>query len=210
MKYSYFRPKSLLQRATQRVTANNFLYFCSMNRDITIRQATVADAEFIAHAVCMAVGYDMSHPIYPVFLHLARMEHSQYSYVNTLVAESGGRVVGALVGYDGARLKELREPIFPLLEQHLGEAINIEDETEAGEFYLDSLGVLPECRGFGIGRALIVAMRDRAFAEGYERVGLIVDFDNPDAERLYQSLGFRRVGTKRFLGHDMHHLQAWC
>lgn len=209
MKYSYFSLKSLLQGATRRVTTNNFLYFCSMNRDITIRQATVADAEFIAHAVCMAVGYDMSHPLYPVFLHLARMEHSQYSYVNTLVAVAEGRVVGALVGYDGARLKELREPIFPLLEQHLGEAINIEDETEAGEFYLDSLGVLPECRGCGIGRALIVAMRDRAFAEGYERVGLIVDFDNPDAERLYQSLGFRRVGTKRFLGHDMHHLQAW-
>ena len=210
MKYSYFSLKSLLQGAIRRVTTNNFLYFCSMNRDITIRQATVADAEFIAHAVCMAVGYDMSHPIYPVFLHLARMEHSQYSYVNTLVAVVEGRVSGALVGYDGACLKELREPIFPLLEQHLGEAINIEDETEAGECYLDSLGVLPECRGCGIGRALIEAMRDRAFAEGYERVGLIVDFDNPDAERLYQSLGFRRVGTKRFLGHDMHHLQAWC
>lgn len=210
MKYSYFSLKSLLQGAIRRVTTNNFLYFCSMNRDIIIRQATVADAEFIAHAVCMAVGYDMSHPLYPVFLHLARMEHSQYSYVNTLVAVVEGRVVGALVGYDGARLKELREPIFALLEQHLGEAINIEDETEAGEFYLDSLGVLPECRGCGIGRALIVAMRDRAFAEGYERVGLIVDFDNPDAERLYQSLGFRRVGTKRFLGHDMHHLQSWC
>lgn len=209
MKYSYFSLKSLLQGAIRRVTTNNFLYFCSMNRDITIRQATVADAEFIAHAVCMAVGYDMSHPLYPVFLRLARMEHSQYSYVNTLVAVVEGRVSGALVGYDGARLKELREPIFALLEQHLGEAINIEDETEAGEFYLDSLGVLPECRGCGIGRALIVAMRDRAFAEGYERVGLIVDFDNPDAERLYQSLGFRRVGTKRFLGHDMHHLQSW-
>ena len=181
-----------------------------MNFSFDIRPATLADAEKIALAVCMAVGYDSTHALYPVFLTLARMEHSQYSYVNTLVAESGGRVVGALVGYDGARLKELREPIFPLLEQHLGEAINIEDETEAGEFYLDSLGVLPECRGCGIGRALIVAMRDRAFAEGYERVGLIVDFDNPDAERLYQSLGFRRVGTKRFLGHDMHHLQAWC
>lgn len=209
MKYLYFSLKSLLQGAIRRVTTNNFLYLCPMNRDITIRQATVADAEFIAHAVCMAVGYDMSHPIYPVFLHLARMEHSQYSYVNTLVAEVEGRVSGALVGYDGACLKELREPIFALLEQHLGEAINIEDETEAGEFYLDSLGVLPECRGCGIGRALIVAMRDRAFAEGYERVGLIVDFNNPDAERLYQSLGFRRVGTKRFLGHNMHHLQSW-
>ena len=63
--------------------------------------------------------------------------------------------------------------------------------------------------GRGIGRALIEAMRDRAFAEGHARVGLIVDVDNPPAERLYLSLGFQRVGNKRFLGHAMHHLQAW-
>jgi ribosomal protein S18 acetylase RimI-like enzyme len=180
-----------------------------MKTNYTIRPATIADAEFIALAVCMAVGYDRSHPIYPVFEQLARMEHSQYSYLNTLVAEADGAVVAALVGYDGARLEELRAPIFPLLRQHLGEVINIEDETEAGEFYLDSLGVVPEYRGRGIGRALIVAMRDRAFAEGHERVGLIVDVDNSSAERLYQSLGFRRVGNKRFLGHAMHHLQTW-
>ena len=180
-----------------------------MNTPFNIRPATLADAESIALAVCMAVGYDATHALYPVFLELTRMEHSQYSYLNTLVAEVDGAVVGALVGYDGARLKELREPIFPLLKQHLGEVINIEDETEACEFYLDSLGVVPEYRGRGIGRALIVAMRNRAFAEGYERVGLIVDVDNPSAERLYTSLGFRRVGNKRFLGHAMHHLQTW-
>jgi ribosomal protein S18 acetylase RimI-like enzyme len=180
-----------------------------MNNSFSIRPATLADAEHIALAVCMAVGYDSTHALYPVFLQLARMEHSQYSYLNALVAEADGAVVAALVGYDGALLKQLRAPIFPLLEQYLGEVINIEDENEAGEFYLDSLGVVPDYRGRGIGRALIEAMRDRAFTEGHERVGLIVDVDNPSAERLYQSLGFRWVGNKRFLGHAMHHLQAW-
>jgi ribosomal protein S18 acetylase RimI-like enzyme len=180
-----------------------------MNNSFSIRPATLADAEHIALAVCMAVGYDSTHALYPVFLQLARMEHSQYSYLNALVAEVDGAVVAALVGYDGALLKQLRAPIFPLLEQYLGEVINIEDETEAGEFYLDSLGVVPDYRGRGIGRALIEAMRDRAFTEGHERVGLIVDVDNHSAERLYQSLGFRCVGNKLFLGHAMHHLQAW-
>jgi ribosomal protein S18 acetylase RimI-like enzyme len=180
-----------------------------MNNSFSICPATLDDAEHIALAVCMAVGYDSTHALYPVFLQLARREHSQYSYLNALVAEADGAVVAALVGYDGARLKELREPIFPLLRQHLGEVIDIEDETEAGEFYLDSLGVVPDYRGRGIGRALIEAMRDRAFAEGHTRVGLIVDVDNPSAERLYKSLGFKRVGNKRFLGHAMHHLQVW-
>lgn len=57
------------------------------------------------------------------------------------------------------------------------------------------------------GARLLVAMRDRALAEGYEHVGLLVDFGNPDAERLYLSLGFTRMEERQFLGHDMWHLQ---
>ena len=185
-----------------------FYYLCAMNREVTIRPATIHDAELIAEVVCMAVGYTTEHPIYPVFLELAKRDVAQYSYRNTLIAEVDGRAVGALVGYDGARLEELRRPIFELLERHLGSIPDIEDETSAGEFYLDSLGVLPSYRGRGIGAALLSSMRDMAFEQGYERVGLIVDVDNPNAERLYSSLGFRRVGDKRFLGHAMHHLQA--
>lgn len=174
---------------------------------IEVRPARREDAAVIARAVAMAVGYDASHPIYPVFLALAEREATQYSYCNALIAEVGGVEAGAIVGYDGALLAELRKPIYPLLEQHLGTIPHIEDETAAGEFYLDSLGVLPEFRGLGVGSALLNAMSGRAFAEGHERVGLIVDFDNPKAERLYSSLGFVRVGTKLFLGHQMWHLQ---
>lgn len=175
--------------------------------DVTVREARREDAGLIAEAVCMAVGYDSTHPLYAVFKTLAECEQTQYSYRNTLVAEVNGRAVAALVGYDGALLEQLREPIFSLLEEHLGHVPTIEDETQAGEFYLDSLGVLPEFRGMGIGRRLIDAMTQRALERGHERVGLIVDFDNPDAERLYTSQGFRRVGVKPFLGHQMWHMQ---
>lgn len=174
---------------------------------IIVRPARREDAALIAEAVAMAVGYDTAHPLYPVFLALAEREGTQYSYQNALIGEVEGVAAGAIVGYDGARLEELRQPIYPLLKQHLGTIPHIEDETSAGEFYLDSAGVLPEFRGLGVGRALLTAMSDRAFAEGHERVGLIVDFDNPQAENLYASLGFERVGTKLFLGHQMWHLQ---
>ena len=191
--------------------AKRFYYLCGMDMTgtskITIRAARREDAAHIAQVVCMAVGYDTSHPIYPVFLTLAASDNSQYSYRNTLVAEVDGAVAGALVGYDGARLMELREPIFPLLLEHLGDVPHIEDETSSGEFYLDSLGVFPPFRGMGVGSALLNAMSERAFAEGHERVGLIVDVNNPKAEKLYAELGFVRVGMKKFLGHDMWHLQ---
>lgn len=178
-------------------------------KKIVVRPAGREDAALIAEVVCMAVGYDTARPIYPVFLTLAASDKAQYSYRNALIAEVDGTVAGAIVGYDGAMLYELREPIFPLLEKYLGSVLDIEDETAAGEFYLDSLGVLPQFRGMGVGAMLLNAMSNKAFAEGHTRVGLIVDFDNPRAERLYTELGFVRVGQKRFLGHDMWHLQKF-
>ena len=176
--------------------------------DIKIREAVAADAPLVGRVVLMALHYDDTHPLASIFARLAAREVSQYSYRNALVAEIGGAVVGAIIGYDGARLEELRKPLYELMVEKFGGVRPVEDETSAGEFYLDSLAVLPQWRGRGVGGALLSAARDRAFAAGHERVGLIVDFENPRAEALYNSLGFERVNATTFLGHDMWHLQA--
>ncbi len=178
------------------------------NKTITYRNATINDAPFIAKVICLALNYNpQSNPLYVVFEELARMEISQYSYRNTIVAEINGVAVGAIIGYDGARLHELRAPIYPLLFKHIGKDITIEEETQAGEFYLDSIAVVPKWRGHGIGRKLLTLMRNRAIENGHKRIGLLVDFDNPEAEKLYNSLGFKRINTTTFLGHKMWHLQ---
>lgn len=177
------------------------------NMKITIREATVHDAPFVARAVLMALHYDESHPFYEVFKELASRTDAQYSYCNALIAEVDGMPAGAIVGYDGARLYELREPLLAIVREREGRELEIEDETSAGEFYLDSLAVLPEYRGCGVGSMLLAAASEKAFAAGHERVGLIVDFDNPRAEALYSSLGFVRVNATTFLGHNMWHMQ---
>ena len=176
--------------------------------DITVRKAVVADAPFLGLVVAMALGGNESHPYYNIFVELAARSDSQYSYCNALVVQVDGVVAGAIVGYDGARLQELRRPLYELMRRHLGEVRVVEDETSAGEFYADSLAVLPQYRGMGVGRLLLGTMRDNAFALGFDRVGLLVDFDNPRAEKLYSSLGFSRVNRTTFLGHDMWHLQV--
>lgn len=176
--------------------------------NIKIREAAAADAPLVGRVVLMALHYDETHPLAPIFAELALREVSQYSYRNALVAEVDGSVVGAIIGYDGARLEELRKPLFELMREKFGNIPTVEDETSAGEFYLDSLAVLPQYRGCGAGGALLAAARDRAFAAGHERVGLIVDFENPRAETLYKSHGFERVNATKFLGHDMWHMQA--
>ena len=184
------------------------------NLSIKIREAGKEDSPFIAQAVAMAIGDETALKKYcgedyiTLLSKIAENEKSQYSYTNCLIAEIDGTTAGAVVGYDGAMLHELRATTYSIIYNELGRTPSIPDETEAGEFYLDSLAVLPKYRGIGIGRQLITAIRDKAFSAGHNRVGLIVDFDNPRAEALYTSLGFTRIKTKIFFGHKMWHMQA--
>ena len=181
--------------------------------EITIREANKNDSKLIAQIIAMAIGFDLaedyagSKDVIKVMGEAAEKDDTQYSYRNALVAEVDGTPVGAIVGYDGGRLKELREGSLSVIRKyHPGVEIN-EDETEPGEFYLDSLGVLPVYRGHGIATRLLNAMMNKASEEGHSRFGLLVDFENPDAERLYRSLGFQYVGERPFFGHMMKHLQ---
>lgn len=180
---------------------------------IITRRALCEDAEIIANAVAFAIGDECALRNYcgdnymAVLAEIARGDATQYSWRNAIVAEVEGKIVGAVVGYDGAQLYALREGTFAILSRYVGRVPNIVDETEPGEYYLDSVGVWPAYRGMGVGRALVEAFCERAFGEGCDRIGLIVDNENPNAERLYASLGFQRVGTKSFFGHQMWHLQ---
>ena len=138
---------------------------------------------------------------------LVEREDSQYSYRNTLVAIDGDRVVGISVSYDGGRLHELRRAFIEAAKYHLGKNHSrMDDETQAGELYLDSLAVLPEYRRQGIARALLLATKERANKMGLPCVGLLVDKSNPAGEALYSSVGFRYVGDNRWGGHPMKHL----
>jgi ribosomal protein S18 acetylase RimI-like enzyme len=184
-----------------------------MSPTIITRHATREDAEIIAKAVAMAIGGEFALRDYcgedymSVLEEIARGDATQYSWRNAIVAEVEGNVAGAVVGYDGAQLYALREGTFAVLRACVGRVPNIVDETEPGECYLDSIGVLPQYRGLGVGGALVEAFCVRAFNDGHHCVGLIVDQDNPNAERLYTSLGFKRVGVKPFFSHQMWHLQ---
>ena len=180
---------------------------------IIVREARREDAAMIARAVAMAIGNETALREYcgedylAVLEKVACCEATQYCWRYALVAEVDGVVAGAIVGYDGAELERLREGTFAVLRESIGRVPNIGNETEAGEYYLDSVGVLPEFRGMCIGRLLVEAFCKKAFKEGHECVGLIVDYDNPKAERLYSSVGFQRVGNRLFFGHRMWHLQ---
>ena len=179
---------------------------------ISIRKAQKEDASQIAELFMLAwpvedileangITYQQLHES---MAGIAASEQTIYSYENTFVAECDGRIVGAMCAYDGADYQRLKQPVVDLLGNDSGFAQL--KETEAGEFYLDSVGVLEEYRGRGIASRLFAAQIERARTLGHKVAGLIVDEDKPQAEALYARLGFIHLDKKDFFGHQMKHM----
>ena len=181
--------------------------------ELNIRKATAEDAPFIAQVVCTAIACEESLRGYcgenymDVITQIASEEGTQYSWQNALIAEVDGCLAGGIVAYDGAKLYPLRGKTWDIIENITGKRPFIVDETQAGECYLDSLAVLPEYRGKGIAKQLILSLAEKVKNEGIPYVGLLVDVDNERGQALYKSVGFKFVNKSDFLGHKMYHLQ---
>ncbi len=184
---------------------------------IEIREATKNQAAEIASLIMMAMtddcclyfcgdGYGLE-DFRKMMTMLVEREDSQYSYKNTLVAMDADKVVGISVSYDGGRLHELRRAFIEAAKEYIGkDHSGIDDETQAGELYLDSLAVLPEYRRQGIAKKLVMATKKRAGMMHLPCVGLLVDKDNPEGGAFYTSIGFRYVNDSKWGGHPMKHL----
>ena len=83
----------------------------------------------------------------------------------------------------------------------------MDDETQTGELYIDSLAVADTYRRQGVAEALLRATVSRAEMLCLPAVGLLVDKGNPNAERLYRRIGFCYVNDAMWGGHAMRHLQ---
>ena len=186
---------------------------------IKIEQAQPSQAPDIAHLIMEAMNHECC-------LYFAGEEHgllgfhglmtdlvcrtdSQYSYLNTLVALNAQReVIGVCTSYDGACLHRLREAfVQSCLARFNRDFGNMDDETAAGELYVDSLAVDARYRGKGIAKTLLKSTIDKAKQLQLPAVGLLVDKGNPKAERLYASIGFQYVDDNQWGGHAMRHLQ---
>lgn len=187
------------------MTADCCLYFCGEGHgqeDMTAGRAGSRSAEQASmHRSRLLAAF------LKMMTMLVEREDSQYSYRNALVAMDGDRVVGTSVSYDGGCLHELRRAFIEAAKEYLGkDHSGMDDETQAGELYLDSLAVLPEYRRRGIARQLLMATKQRANRLGLPCVGLLVDKDNPVGEALYASVGFHYVNDSQWGGHPMKHL----
>lgn len=67
----------------------------------------------------------------------------------------------------------------------------------AGEFYVDNIAVSPLFRRRGAGEAVLTELIARAAGLGGEFISLEVRPSNEPAIRLYEKLGFLRVGRRK-------------
>lgn len=133
---------------------------------ITIRDAKKEDVEIVAWTVLTAL--DMDTDEMEKFIKSCSEDDSIYSWRNAIVATVDGTAVGCLIAYEGSRYKELRDKSWLQLWDDMDSEYlkTIEDETVDGEFYLDSMAILPEYRGRSIGRELMAYAIEKGKALG--------------------------------------------
>ena len=180
-----------------------------------IRKASLEDSDAIAtylllameEIVCEFIGQNDPDKAKAFLLHFVQKENNQYSYQNCFVVEESNQIIASVNIYDGSELKRLRAPIINYIETHFSKVFNPEDETQPGEFYIDSLGVHPNEQGKGIGAKLLQFVINQYVKQNNQTVGLLVEEDNPNAKKLYIKLGFEPVGEKMLVGKRLTHLQ---
>lgn len=162
-----------------------------------IRPATVHDSEFVARCVCMALHHEPSSMELPGIAAICRREDVLYSYRHALIAWIDDVPVGLCLAYPGEGYHDIRIRTFAAFaalhpnEEDDMDLANAEDETCAGEYYIDSLAVLPEYRRQGIARLLMQAQIQKGIDLELLHQTLLVDPENPNAQQLYASLGFK-------------------
>ena len=173
---------------------------------ITVEPATAEDVEFVATVMVEAIGMSiMENDGTPdeSLTDICRRTDTLYSWQNAVIAKIGGEPAGALISYDGHGYHEVKLRTFGLVPKDMLEfdIDKMDDETGDGEYYLDSLAVLPQHRGHGIASLLLKYGVEKA-REKHLLPILTCDPANANALRLYRSIGFRQEGTMFIFGHE--------
>ena len=182
-----------------------------MIKGLLIRDARPEDAPFLAECIMAGMhfhdfGEDMSGGMSDILEGLTGCEGREdtlYSWARTRVAEVNGKPAGALLSYPGELYPGLRDKTFreywpAFFTEHADDDL----ETGPGEYYLDSLAVIPAYRRRGIGRALLEDGIRKGVSLGFRRVSLVVDADYGHLISLYESICFVPDGHRHAFGTD--------
>jgi ribosomal protein S18 acetylase RimI-like enzyme len=144
-----------------------------------VRAATQADEQFLREMLLHA-AFPLE-AMKPALDEVLRDERLARYIVNWRRPGDGGVVAeaeGQPAGAAWYRRFPRREPGYGFISEDIPEL---------------SIAVVPDMRGRGIGRTLLVRLIEQAQAEALPALSLSVSVRNPVAMRLYESVGFRPV-----------------
>ena len=190
---------------------------------VTIRDAREDDAEFLAQVILAAahlsdMGADTTASADTAnnadtansngtatsagaLTAICRRTDTLYSWHNARIACACGKRAGAMVSYPGDIYVDARSITFPLLPGLTQAQIDATDiETLPGEWYLDSLAVLPEFRRAGLGKMLVMDAIERGRNAGYAQFTLLAEKSSTHLVEYYTRLGFTIESEKLYLG----------
>jgi GNAT superfamily N-acetyltransferase len=123
------------------------------------------------------------------------------SYRNAVLTELAGRPAAGLIGYPlPDQPAPVSDPLPPVLAP-LHELMHLAPAT----WYVHVLAACPECRGKGLGSALLALADSLAAATGTHALSLVVSDTNMDARRLYESCGYREAAQRRMVKEQWQH-----
>ncbi len=173
----------------------------------SLTDATPSDTPFIAWTVLTALAMDTKD--LPRVQKMCEPDDSLYSWKHTRLATADGQPAGALVSYPGDVYDKLRKQTWQKFYDADAQnspsfdtenSPSFEPETFPGEYYLDSLAVLPKFRHHGIATTLLRDAIAHAQSIGFHRITLIAE--TPKLVNFYSTIGFAPEGKMNFFGHQ--------
>ncbi|MDD2896128.1 MAG: GNAT family N-acetyltransferase [Aliarcobacter sp.] len=134
------------------------------------------------------------------------MEINRLSYTNIWLYEIENQTVGLILAYNSNDVKKLDKPILEHLKSKNIFLDSFDKECFENEFYIDTLSVNENFQGKGIAKELFVFIEKKAKELGFEKVSLLVDFQNPKALALYEKIGFKKNTVLKVSNHQYHHM----
>ncbi len=145
-----------------------------------------------------------------VITHGLENDEDPHSFLNAIVAEHEGDVIGMALSYPAKfhQVTDEMRKFFPADRlEHFKDffASRVDDS-----YLLDALCVEEDYRNQGIGEKLIDLTKTKASKEGYHTLSLIVFSDNIRAQALYQRNGFEWVKHVNLQPHEFIPHEGGC
>jgi GNAT superfamily N-acetyltransferase len=168
---------------------------------VSLRDATPNDARALAELIGIAgagipqwLWSGMAEPgeeVFEVGERRARRTTGGFSWINAIVADHGGAVIGMILGYpidpDASDLAELPPILRPFAEL---------ERLVPGSWYINAFALFEPWRSRGVGSRLLEAAEARARAAKCKQISVQTFSATPRAEAFYLRHGFRRVDTR--------------